>query len=220
MDDLKPTVPHPERGKLGRQEAAELALFEAIDQELEKNPPEGTYDASACAYNVMDTLAREDAKRWPSLEWHAAFRHIIAMVQRRLLREIKQEARADARQGLLALPGFELVSPWVRIEDRVVPLKKATVEQHRESVKERARRIRKMEYPRWSEERMAREKAALAQERKLDRGVMPLTGGNLEMGMESAMELFQAKLESPSMQAKIKGGKTGGRGRKRRTQNQ
>ena len=183
-------------GKMGRQEAAKEALVAAIDEELQQNPPGEAYDPAYSTFGIMQRLAQVD--RWPAIREQLVFEAINGMVQRRLDRNIKAEAKVDARQGLLALPGFERVSPWVKIEGIVVPLKKVTLEQHRGAVKDRAKLIKRQAYPRWSDDRMKREKEILAQERKLDRKVAPLTAGDKQMELGPVMELYQASLETPS----------------------
>ena len=197
-DDSRDDQP-AERGerKLSRQEVAKVALFAAIDKALLEHPPGGIWDTGNCAYTVIQVLKQEDPKHWVSIQAHLALEAITSLVQRRLTREIKSEAKTDARQGVLALPGFELVKPWVKIEGGVAPISTVTPKQHKESVKDRAKHIKNMAYPRWSEERMKREKASIAQERKLDRQVLPMTAGAPEMDMGTAMELYLQKLESP-----------------------
>jgi hypothetical protein len=209
MNDL-PTIMNEESGKraMGRQEIAKAALLAAIDKTLLQNLKAGACDVANCAYNVMATLASEDAHQWTAIREHIALEAITAIVHRRLVREIKAEARADARQGVLALPGFELVSPWVKVEKGIAPLNKVTLEQHRDSVKDRAARIKQNEYPRWSEERTKREKAALAQERKLDRKVTPLTAGDKEMEMGLAMAMYEAGMETRGTEQRRKANKS------------
>jgi hypothetical protein len=208
-------------GPLGRQEALQAALDSAIAEELARNPPAGTYDPALCASSVIKDLTEKDPKQWASIQALINLQFITDRAQRQLRRNIKAEAKSDARQGILALPEFHLVSPWVKVEGVVTPLKQVTVEQHRESVKERASRIKTMAYPRWSKERTAQEKAALKQERSLDRKVAPLTAGDGEMAMGQGMELLQEQRDKPATKQRAKaakqGGKTGGRGRKRST---
>lgn len=196
---------------ISRQEAAKLALYAAIDEDLQRNPPGGIWETGHCAFSLIQKLKDKDLNHWEEIQAHMVMDVVTSMYERRLQtrlrKQVKAEARADARQGLLALPGFNLVSPWVKLDSGIAPLNKVTTKQHRESVEERAARIKASSYPRWSEDRMKREKAALAQERKLDRKIAPLTAGAPDMEMGRAMELFQAKLETPKVKRWSKGGK-------------
>lgn len=191
--DLPPRKQHlmeNDEKKISRQEAAEIAVDAVMDEELQQNPPGGIWELDSTAYNVIQRLKQKDQEQFEAAQAFSFLGDVRAKIQRRLQQRVKAEARADARQGVLALPGFNLVSPWVKLEDRIVPLNKVTVKQHRDSVKDRETRIKRMEYPRWSEDRMKNEKAALVQERKLDRKVAPLTAGDPEMEMGRAMQLF------------------------------
>jgi hypothetical protein len=183
-------------------------LADALDEARMRLAAKGPVSPADVACSVMQGLALEDPDRWASIRDALILEFLTSAAHRRMTHEIKVEARADARQGVLALPEFNLVSPWVKVEDgSIVPLPKASIEQHQHSVKDKARKIKEMAYPRWSEGRMKAEKTALAQERNLDRKVIVATAGDKKAGMGPAMELFQSTIEKPARKQRRKAAK-------------
>lgn len=195
MNDL-PTIMNEDGGKraMGREEAALAAIDAVIANELQKNPPRGVYDPANCTFNVVQEFALEDPLHCQAFGF---FQFIKGRVTRQLEQNIKASAKSDARDGVLARKEYALVKPWMKVEGVTTPIRKITLEQGRESVADHAARIKRAGYSRWSEEHVKREKAALAQERKLIRKVAPFMAGDEQMEFGFGLDQLEAKLESP-----------------------
>jgi hypothetical protein len=200
--------------RLGRQEAVIVAVDAAIDEDIKQNPSAGS---DVGTFNVVTALTEKDAQQWTTMLGLIGFLFINDRYRRKMNRSIKSEAKSEAKQGILAFPEYKLAPAWIKVGDTVKPLPEATLQESRESEAEHKARIKKMLYPRYSEEFVKREKAAWRQHHNLNEKVAPLTAGDEEAKMGPAMERLKEQRESEARKARVKGGKTGGRGRKRST---
>lgn len=219
MSDL-PTSMNEENGKraMSREEIALAFLNAAIKNDLEEHPPDALSDASASFYVLAQELAMAEPE-WPSHQAHLIFQLGTGLYQQQADQIVKKKAEEN-RPKLLARKGYERVNATVKVEGRPVEIGKATAEQKRKSTKDLEALVKTYGRPRVSPEKLKEHKATLAQNRKFDRKVIPLTAGDKQMELGFAMEAFEATLETPRAKHYQAIASKGGKAKNRATKNQ
>jgi len=161
-------------------------LSEAIEEAQLKLAAKGPFTAVDIARSVIDAL--EGDPDWPTVRDELVLGIVTVAAQRRITRTI---ASSDPRQGWLALPEYEHVPQLIEVGGGFMDVNEVTLEQYRESEAQLRLRIRSYGYPRRSEEKLKRDRQALAQMRRLERSVAPLMAGDPLMKMRDAIAAFE-----------------------------
>jgi hypothetical protein len=195
MQNEDSKMPPDDARPLSRHEVALDFLTASIKKDLAEHPPEAHYDPSSCFYTLLLDLEASDPE-WPSHKTHLIFGLGTGIYQREGDQIIRKKAEKE-RPTLLARKGFERVKAIVMVDGRPVAIGNATADQKRESTKKLARLVDTYKRPRVSPEKLKEHETRLSQEKKFDRKVIPLTGGDKQMELFGAMEKLEAKLEAP-----------------------
>src|ERR1039458_8530040 len=163
-------------------------LVQAIEQAWQRRPAAAVFNSMDMASSVMRGIALADAEQAATIRDQLALESIAGTIERRIVRALE---KSDSRQGWLALPEFQHVPHFIKVEGGLLDINEATLEQYRETKEEIRARIKAYAYPRRSAENLKRDKQTLAEMSKRDRQVAPLMAGDPEMKMREGVHAFE-----------------------------
>jgi hypothetical protein len=190
----------------------------AIDAALLARSEAGEVLPEEVARDLIAGLAAAEEEKLNALRDRVFLYFTETSVRRSMRRAI---SRTDPRQAWLALPEYEHIPQFIKLEDGLlVRVTDASLKQFRESETELRNRIKSYDYPRRSKEKLKRDKQVLREMRNADRNAAGYFVGDEAMKMGRAMELHKAHLSTEATKQRRAAAVHATRARLGRTKNQ